>query len=79
MAISSSKRDRLRKLIKDIDIAMFTTTGEAGFPVSRPLSTQEAEFDGEVLWFFTRRSSPKVREIGMARLSWGDLGMKWSR
>jgi general stress protein 26 len=34
------------------------------FPVSRPLSTQEAEFDGKVLWFFTRRSSAKVDEIG---------------
>ena len=63
MSISRSKRDRLRKLIKGIDIAMFTTYGEAGFPVSRPLSTQEAEFDGRVLWFFTRGTSPKVREI----------------
>jgi general stress protein 26 len=63
MAISKSRRDRLRKLIKGIDIAMFTTYGEAGFPVSRPLSTQEAEFDGETLWFFTRGTSPKVREI----------------
>ena len=60
---STKKRDQLRALMKGIDIAMFTTLGEDGFPVSRPLSTQEAEFDGEVLWFFVRRDTPKVREI----------------
>jgi len=64
MATATEKRDQLRKLMKGIDIAMFTTYGEGGFPVSRPLSTQEAEFDGSVLWFFARRSSGKVAEIG---------------
>lgn len=63
MATATEKRDQLRGLMKGIDIAMFTTWGEGGFPVSRPLSTQEAEFDGKVLWFFTRRSSAKVDEI----------------
>lgn len=63
MATATEKREQLRGLIKGIDIAMFTTWGEGGFPVSRPLSTQEAEFDGKVLWFFTRRSSAKVDEI----------------
>jgi general stress protein 26 len=61
---STKKRDQLRALMKGIDIAMFTTLGEDGVPVSRPLSTQEAEFDGKVLWFFVRRDTPKVREIG---------------
>lgn len=60
---ANSKRDRLRKLIEGIDVAMFTTYGEGGYPVSRPLSTQDTDFDGEVLWFFVRRSSAKVREI----------------
>ena len=63
MATATGKRDQLRGLMKGIDIAMFTTWGESGFPVSRPLSTQEAEFDGKALWFFTRRSSAKVEEI----------------
>lgn len=63
MSAARTKRDRLRKLIEGIDIAMFTTYGESGFPVSRPLSTQEAEFDGEMLWFFVRRSSAKIGEI----------------
>lgn len=61
---STKKRDQLRALMKGIDIAMFTTYGEDGYPVSRPLSTQEAEFDGKVLWFFVRKDTPKVREIG---------------
>jgi general stress protein 26 len=60
---STKKRDQLRALMEGIDIAMFTTLGEDGFPVSRPLSTQDAEFDGEVLWFFVRRDTPKVDEI----------------
>ncbi len=64
MRSAAAKRDHIRDLIKGIDIAMFTTIGEDGFPVSRPLSTQEAEFDGRVLWFFVRRDTPKVREIG---------------
>lgn len=63
MATATEKREQLRGLMKGIDIAMFTTWGEDGFPVSRPLSTQEAEFDGKILWFFTRRSSAKVDEI----------------
>lgn len=64
MATATEKREQLRQLMKGIDIAMFTTRGEAGFPVSRPLSTQAAEFDGRLLWFFVRRSSAKVAEIG---------------
>lgn len=63
MATASEKRDRVRELMKGIDIAMFTTIGEDGFPVSRPLSTQDAEFDGRTLWFFVRRNSAKVAEI----------------
>ncbi len=51
------------KLMKDIDIAMFTTVGEGGYLVSRPLSTQHVTFDGERVWFFTEADSPKVAEI----------------
>ncbi len=63
MAVTRKQRDHLRELIKGIDIAMFTTIGDRGFPVSRPLSTQQAEFDGKLLWFFVRGNSPKVAEI----------------
>lgn len=48
-------------LIKDIDVAMFTTI-VGNKPVSRPLQTQEAEFDGD-LWFLTLKDTDKYQEI----------------
>ena len=54
---------RLGELLKGIDIAMLTTLGDAGYPVSRPLSTQDTSYDGEVIWFLTEGDSPKVDEI----------------
>lgn len=63
MAVTRKQLEHLRELIKDIDIAMFTTIGDRGFPVSRPLSTQQAGFDGRQLWFFVRGNSPKAAEI----------------
>lgn len=53
----------IAKLIEDIDITMFTTVGSEGYLVSRPLSTQKAQFDGEKVWFFVAGDSPKVAEI----------------
>ena len=53
----------IAKLIEDIDITMFTTVGSEGYLVSRPLSTQKAQFDGEKVWFFVASDSPKVAEI----------------
>jgi general stress protein 26 len=53
---------KLTEMIRDIDFAMLTTVGEGGSLHSRPMSTQRAEFDGN-LWFFTRASAPKVGEI----------------
>ena len=41
---------------------MLTTVHEDGSLHSRPMATQEPEFDGE-LWFFTGASSPKVGEV----------------
>ncbi|RDY69556.1 hypothetical protein DX912_02070 [Lysobacter soli] len=54
---------RIGELLKKIDIAMLTTTGADGFLMSRPLSTQDARFDGRRVWFFTETDSPKVAEI----------------
>lgn len=51
------------KLLENIDIAMLTTVGAEGYLVSRPLSTQQASFDGRHVWFFTEADSPKVGEI----------------
>jgi len=63
MATRSEKSEQIARLLENIDICMFTTVGEDNYLVSRPLSTQAAEFDGERLWFFTSARSPKVREI----------------
>jgi len=63
MATNDEQRELLRSMIKDIDIAMFTTVSKSGYPVSRPLSTQKVDFDGELLWFFTRGDSPKIAEL----------------
>ena len=53
--------ETLRELIKDIDTAMLTTVTEEGL-VSRPMKTQEVEFDGD-LWFFTKKETSKYDEI----------------
>lgn len=63
MASPSKQAAQIGKLLEDIDIAMLTTVGAGGYLVSRPLSTQQAEFDGERVWFFTEADSPKVAEI----------------
>lgn len=53
---------KLDEMIADIDFAMMTTVEEDGTLRSRPMSTQQVEFDGD-LWFFTRESAPKVEEV----------------
>ena len=53
--------ETLRDLIKNIDTAMLTTVSDEGL-VSRPMKTQEVEFDGD-LWFFTKKETDKYREI----------------
>ncbi|MGA6536975.1 pyridoxamine 5'-phosphate oxidase family protein [Stenotrophomonas sp. NPDC101269] len=55
---------QLAEMIRGIDIAMFTTVGVDGRLYSRPLGTQEVEFDGD-LWFATAADSPKVAEIAL--------------
>ena len=52
----------LKNILKDTDIIMLTTVSEDGNIVSRPMQTQELEFDGN-LWFITRRDTTKYQEI----------------
>lgn len=59
--IKQEEVETLRELIKDVDTAMLTTATEAGL-VSRPMKTQEVEFDGD-LWFFTKKETNKYEEI----------------
>ena len=54
--------EKLASLIKDIRFAMLTTVCSDGSLRSRPMATQQDEFDG-VLWFFTSANEAKVREI----------------
>ncbi len=54
--------EKLGELIKDIDIAMLTTIDDDGSLRSRPMGTQNNNFDG-TLWFFTGASSHKVLEV----------------
>ena len=53
---------KLGGMIKDIKFAMLTTVCPDGTLRSRPMATQETEFDGE-LWFFTYANSEKVQEV----------------
>lgn len=52
---------KLNDLIQDIKIAMLTTI-DWGILRSRPMATQEAEFDGD-LWFMTSSETHKTEEI----------------
>ena len=53
---------KLAELIKDIKFAMLTTIDKDGALRSRPMATQNEEFNGE-LWFFTKAAAPKVEEV----------------
>ena len=52
---------KLGELIKDVDVAMMVTM-DNGIMHSRPMSTQDTDFDGE-LWFFTNIKDHKIEEI----------------
>jgi general stress protein 26 len=53
--------ETVHELIKDIEIAMLTTVSEEGL-VSRPMKTQDVEFDGN-LWFLTKKDTGKFHEL----------------
>jgi general stress protein 26 len=53
---------KVAKLIKDIKLAMMTTVDADGTLHSRPMGTQEKEFDG-TLYFLTGKNSHKLEEL----------------
>ncbi len=53
--------EKLKELIEDIDFCMLTTI-EGDRLKSRPMSTQQFEFDGD-LWFFSSENTHKVDDI----------------
>ncbi len=65
MTYATERADSIQKvneLIKDIQIAMLTTIDSEGILHSRPMGTQQVEFDGD-LWFFADSTSGKAAEI----------------
>ncbi len=65
MANTAENNDNTKKLgelIKDVRIAMMTTQESDGTLRSRPMATQQVEFDGD-LWFFTSADAAKVEEV----------------
>lgn len=52
----------LKDIMKDAKIVMLTTISKDGNLVSRPMQTQEIEFDGD-LWFITLKDTTKYGEI----------------
>ena len=67
---------QLGEKIKGIRVAMMTTEEEDGMLRSRPMATQEMEFDGD-LWFFTQASAAKVGDVehhSQVNLSYVDHG-----
>jgi general stress protein 26 len=63
MSAAETDIQKLAKLIKGIRIAMLSTVEQDGTLRSRPMATQQQDFDGQ-LWFFTGKSSHKVVEVG---------------
>ena len=53
--------ETVKKLIDKIETAMLTTIAAEGL-VSRPMQTQDIEFDGD-LWFLTSKETDKYQEL----------------
>ena len=54
--------EKLAELIRDVEVAMLTTVSPDGQLASRPMGTQQVEFDGD-LWFAAGCYSGKAAEI----------------
>jgi len=59
---NNKQLEKVRELVGDIRIAMMTTVDGQGNLVSRPMAALQMDEDGTI-WFFTKRSSPKVDQI----------------
>ncbi|KAL0479387.1 hypothetical protein AKO1_007594 [Acrasis kona] len=69
--------EKLKSLIKTLETAMLTTQSTKTKSLhSRPMYMQKLEFDGQSLWFFTRKASIKCDEVQQnsdANLSFSDV------
>lgn len=65
MSSNDTKKDDTKLLnekLKHIRFAMMTTVEPDGILRSRPMATQEQDFDGD-LWFFTSADASKVDDV----------------
>ena len=58
----TGETQKVHDLIKKTRLAMLTSVGPDGRLMSKPMATQDVEFDGDV-WFIAERDSAKVRNI----------------
>jgi general stress protein 26 len=68
---TSAERTHLCELIKNMPVAMMTTSDGEGHLVCRPMSPLEMDADG-ALWFFTDLDSAKVGQLQAVNLSFAD-------
>jgi len=59
---TNKQLEKVLDIIEDVQIAMMTTVDDQGNLVSRPMAALQVDEDGTI-WFFTKRSSPKVDQI----------------
>ncbi|HEX5741605.1 MAG TPA: pyridoxamine 5'-phosphate oxidase family protein [Pilimelia sp.] len=74
----SDNRARLIALLRDSDLCMLTTMTKDGRHLSRPMSLQKTEFDGD-LWFFAFEDSDvaaQIRDSPQVNVAVSDKG-KW--
>ncbi|AKT50323.1 pyridoxamine 5'-phosphate oxidase family protein [Arsenicicoccus sp. oral taxon 190] len=60
--MTDEQREKVAEIIKSTRVAMLTQTDATGRLVSRPMATQDVDFDGTV-WFIAERSTEKVRDL----------------
>lgn len=60
----NDKVSHLHELVKDLEFAMLTTTGENGRGLrSRPMTLQQAGAAGGDFWFFVGKSTAPARDV----------------
>lgn len=62
MGSEQKAAQKIKSMIDKNDVAMLVTHDEHGGLVSRPMTIQEQEFDGD-LWFFVSQDSDVISEI----------------
>ncbi len=57
--INQEAVETVKDIIKDVETAMLSTISEGGIN-SRPMQTQDIEFDGD-LWFLTKKDTEQIQ------------------